>query len=69
MSQNGKGDKQRPTQIPPDEMAERWERTFGGTTQEERFRKHLTDGIRAVKGTGIARDPWEPEPKPETGRP
>lgn len=26
---NGKGDKQRPTQIPPDEMAERWARTFG----------------------------------------
>lgn len=31
MSQNGKGSKQRPTQIPQDQLAERWARTFGGT--------------------------------------
>lgn len=31
VSQNGKGDKQRPAQITPEQMAERWARTFGGT--------------------------------------
>lgn len=28
MSTNGKGDRQRPAQIPPEQLAERWARTF-----------------------------------------
>lgn len=29
MSQNGKGDAQRPAQVPPQTVAENWARTFG----------------------------------------